>query len=262
MAGIWEGLKGSDQHPVAEGTGADAYIEHYELEPIDRQTNGPQLFYGLRYHTHIVKPGEVEMFHDQVGYWLWEPATEAVTFTLGIPRGQVLLAGRPGSSGYDRVPSWRPLSDPRSTASVRTPSSTRRSGPSATASTSPSTTMAPGHMRRRESCRSQVARSWRTTSTTTSLEPGRSTDTESTTPGEHRRRHARDRRSSTHGRQFPVNHLTRELAPVTDAAWAQIDAEATRSLTHFLAARRIVDFRGPLGWEHSAVDLGARRERR
>jgi uncharacterized linocin/CFP29 family protein len=53
-----------------------------------------------------------------------------------------------------------------------------------------------------------------------------------------------------------VNHLTRELAPVTDAAWAQIDAEATRSLTHFLAARRIVDFEGPLGWEHSAVDLG------
>ena len=53
-----------------------------------------------------------------------------------------------------------------------------------------------------------------------------------------------------------MNHLTRELAPVTDAAWAQIDAEATRSLTHFLAARRIVDFQGPLGWEHSAVDLG------
>jgi hypothetical protein len=98
MAGIWEGLKGSDQHPVAEGTGADAYLEHYELEPIDRQTNGPQLFYGLRYHTHIVKPGEVETFHDQVGYWLWEPAMEAVTFTLGIPRGQVLLAGGPAAA--------------------------------------------------------------------------------------------------------------------------------------------------------------------
>src|SRR5665213_2332306 len=93
IAGVWEGLKGSDQHPVAEGTGADAYVEHYELEPIDRQTNGPQLFYGLRYHTHIVKPGEVETFHDQVGYWLWEPATHTVTLTLGIPRGQVLLAG-------------------------------------------------------------------------------------------------------------------------------------------------------------------------
>ena len=62
------------------------------MQPIDPQTNGPQLFYGLRYHTHIVKPGEVETFHDQVGYWLWEPAARTVIHTLAIPRGQVLLA--------------------------------------------------------------------------------------------------------------------------------------------------------------------------
>jgi uncharacterized linocin/CFP29 family protein len=53
-----------------------------------------------------------------------------------------------------------------------------------------------------------------------------------------------------------VNHLTRELAPITDAAWSQIDEEATRSLRHFLAARRLVDFNGPLGREHSSVDSG------
>ncbi len=53
-----------------------------------------------------------------------------------------------------------------------------------------------------------------------------------------------------------MNHLTRELAPVTDAAWRQIDGEATRSLTHFLAARRLVDFAGPLGWELAAVTTG------
>jgi len=91
LAGIWEGT-GTDIHPVVEGTEENAFHERYELQPIDRQTNGPQLFYGLRYHTHIVKPGEVETFHDQVGYWLWEPATGEVTFTLAIPRGQVLLA--------------------------------------------------------------------------------------------------------------------------------------------------------------------------
>lgn len=53
-----------------------------------------------------------------------------------------------------------------------------------------------------------------------------------------------------------MNHLMRELAPVTDAAWEQIDAEASRSLKHFLAARRVVDFAGPLGWAYSAVDVG------
>ena len=53
-----------------------------------------------------------------------------------------------------------------------------------------------------------------------------------------------------------MNHLLRELAPVTEAAWEQIDAEASRSLKHFLAARRLVDFEGPRGFAHSAVDLG------
>lgn len=104
MAGVWEGTKGSDQHPVADGTGNDTFVEHYELHPIDRQTNGPQLFYGLRYHTHITKAGETETFHDQVGYWLWEPAAQTVTLTLGIPRGQVLLASgtaAPGATHFE-----------------------------------------------------------------------------------------------------------------------------------------------------------------
>ncbi len=95
MAGVWEGTLGADQHPVVEGVEHDAFLEHYELHPIDFQTNGPQLFYGLRYHTHILQPGVVATFHDQVGYWLWEPAAKAVTFTLGIPRGQALLAVGP-----------------------------------------------------------------------------------------------------------------------------------------------------------------------
>jgi hypothetical protein len=98
MAGVWEG-QGTDEHPAAWGVEGNDFFEHYELQPIDRQTNGPQLFYGLRYHTHVVKPGEVETFHDQVGYWLWEPAARLVTMTLGIPRGQVLLAAGPADPG-------------------------------------------------------------------------------------------------------------------------------------------------------------------
>jgi len=53
-----------------------------------------------------------------------------------------------------------------------------------------------------------------------------------------------------------MNHLMRELAPITDAAWTQIDAEASRSVKHYLAGRRLVDFAGPLGWDYSAVDVG------
>jgi hypothetical protein len=93
MAGTWHSPEGVDAHAVADGAQIDTYVEHYDLQPIDAQTNGPQLFYGLRYHTRLVKPGEVETFHDQVGYWLWEPATGQVILTLAIPRAQVALAG-------------------------------------------------------------------------------------------------------------------------------------------------------------------------
>src|SRR5258708_17591946 len=92
MAGIWVGERGLDVSPKAAGPEKKAYIERYELQPIDAQANGPQLFYGLRYHTRIVKPDVVETFHDQVGYWLWEPATGALILTLSIPRGQTAMA--------------------------------------------------------------------------------------------------------------------------------------------------------------------------
>ena len=99
LAGIWEGTAGTDVHPVdpAEGgTETETYVERYELQPIDPQTNGPQYFYGLRYHVHIHKPGEVETFHDQVGYWLWNPVEQTVTQTIAIPRAQVALASGAG----------------------------------------------------------------------------------------------------------------------------------------------------------------------
>jgi uncharacterized linocin/CFP29 family protein len=53
-----------------------------------------------------------------------------------------------------------------------------------------------------------------------------------------------------------MNPLLRELAPVTAAAWALIEEEATRTLKLKLAARKLVDFSGPLGWEASAVSSG------
>jgi hypothetical protein len=92
IAGIWQGEPGVDVHPVAEGSEESRYVERAELQPIDPQTNGPQLFYGLRYHVHILEVGGVETFHDQVGYWLWEPATHTVIQTLAIPRAQIAMA--------------------------------------------------------------------------------------------------------------------------------------------------------------------------
>lgn len=53
-----------------------------------------------------------------------------------------------------------------------------------------------------------------------------------------------------------MDRLRRDLAPVSDPAWEQIDQEASRTLRHFLAARALVEFSGPKGWEWSAAARG------
>jgi uncharacterized linocin/CFP29 family protein len=53
-----------------------------------------------------------------------------------------------------------------------------------------------------------------------------------------------------------VIELHRALAPLSEKAWARVEHEAREVLRARLAARRLVDFVGPLGWDHSAVDLG------
>ncbi|HEX4111593.1 MAG TPA: family 1 encapsulin nanocompartment shell protein [Stellaceae bacterium] len=53
-----------------------------------------------------------------------------------------------------------------------------------------------------------------------------------------------------------MNHLYRELAPISEAGWEEIDKEATRTLKTTLGARRIVDFVGPKGWDFASVGTG------
>jgi len=53
-----------------------------------------------------------------------------------------------------------------------------------------------------------------------------------------------------------MNNLHRKLAPVSEAAWAEIEEEASRTLKRHLAARRVVDVSGPKGLELSAIGTG------
>ena len=53
-----------------------------------------------------------------------------------------------------------------------------------------------------------------------------------------------------------MNNLHRELAPISDAAWAEIEEETTRTLKRYLAGRRVVDVGGPGGLPLSAVGTG------
>ena len=57
-----------------------------------------------------------------------------------------------------------------------------------------------------------------------------------------------------------MNNLHRELAPISDAAWAQIEEEASRTLKVHLAGRRVVDVQGPSGFALAAVGTGHLRD--
>lgn len=53
-----------------------------------------------------------------------------------------------------------------------------------------------------------------------------------------------------------MNNLHRKLAPISEAAWAEIEQEASRTLKRYLAARRVVDVTEPKGFDLSAVGTG------
>jgi uncharacterized linocin/CFP29 family protein len=53
-----------------------------------------------------------------------------------------------------------------------------------------------------------------------------------------------------------MNNLHRELAPISDAAWAQIEEETSRTMKRYLAGRRVVDVHGPAGSALAAVGTG------
>jgi uncharacterized linocin/CFP29 family protein len=53
-----------------------------------------------------------------------------------------------------------------------------------------------------------------------------------------------------------MNNLNRELAPISESAWTQIEEEASRTLKRYLAGRRVVDVKGPTGAMLAAVGTG------
>ena len=57
-----------------------------------------------------------------------------------------------------------------------------------------------------------------------------------------------------------MSHLLRNQAPVTETGWRLLDDEARERLAPGLAARKLVDFDGPNGWDHSATNLGRSEE--
>jgi hypothetical protein len=93
LAGTWEGSEGLDTAPDAHGPVETRFRERLVLEPCEPIVNGPQVLYALRYATTAWPLGQQEPFHEEVGYWLFEPAAQQLMRCFTVPRGVTLIAG-------------------------------------------------------------------------------------------------------------------------------------------------------------------------
>ena len=94
LEGTWEGSKGiniaPDENREVE---EESYRESITFERILPVDNHDQWLYGLRYNKTVWEEGADEPFHEEVGYWLYEPATRQIIKSFSIPRGMIVQAG-------------------------------------------------------------------------------------------------------------------------------------------------------------------------
>lgn len=98
LQGIWEGERGNDLSPSDKPANnrqpvTSAFRERMVFEPTGRVDNHEQKLYGLRYSTKAWRIGSPDPFHEEVGYWLYEPATGLILRCFMPPRGMTVMAG-------------------------------------------------------------------------------------------------------------------------------------------------------------------------
>ena len=95
LAGTWEGDKGDDTAPDDDPTRTEInkFRERLTLDPFGPVDNHAQKLFGLRYSTTAWRLGEDSPFHEELGYWLWDPAEKQVMRCFIVPRGVSVIAG-------------------------------------------------------------------------------------------------------------------------------------------------------------------------
>lgn len=104
LAGTWEGGKGDDVALDDDlGVEKNRYRERMTFVPFGPVDNHAQKLWGLRYTTTAWRVDAVDAFHEEVGYWLWDPKEKQVMRCFMIPRGVTVLAGgtvEPDAKGF------------------------------------------------------------------------------------------------------------------------------------------------------------------
>ncbi len=94
LIGVWKGDKGLDVAPEPDGAENNPFYETITYTAIGDVTNaGTQVLSVVHYRQIVQRKSNNEVFHDETGYWMWDPKTETVMQSLVIPRAVCVLAG-------------------------------------------------------------------------------------------------------------------------------------------------------------------------
>lgn len=94
LIGVWKGDKGVDVAPLPDGTEDNPYYETITYTEGGSVTNAKtQVLSIVHYRQIVTRKSNDEVFHDETGYWLWDPKEQVLMHSLVIPRAVCLLAG-------------------------------------------------------------------------------------------------------------------------------------------------------------------------
>lgn len=94
LVGNWQGSMGTDIAPEPDGTENNPYYETIEFSACGDVSNAERQKLAILHYREIVKrKSNDEVFHDQVGYWLWDADAKTVMHTFTIPRAVAIVAG-------------------------------------------------------------------------------------------------------------------------------------------------------------------------
>ena len=95
LIGVWTGSKGFDVAPEPDGVENNPYYETIVYTTVDDDvTNAEsQVLSALHYRQIVRRKSDDDVFHDETGYWMWDPEAEIIMHALTIPRAVCVLAG-------------------------------------------------------------------------------------------------------------------------------------------------------------------------
>ncbi len=86
--------QGNRLSPEPVGIEENPYYETIRFEAAGDVTNAEvQTLAIVGYHQVVTRKSDGEVFHGQIGYWTWDPATRTIAQSVNIPRVVSVLAG-------------------------------------------------------------------------------------------------------------------------------------------------------------------------